>query len=266
MTNLIKKNKKLWNELTLVHKEESDLYSIAKFKSGENSLKKIELKELGDISGKSILHLQCHFGLDTLSMARMGAMVWGVDFSEESIRLAKKLSDDLKINANFICSDVYKASKVIDKKFDIIFTSYGVLIWLPDLDKWAKMIYDLLKSGGFFYIVEGHPFSMILKSKGSKVYVDKSYFNPKTNKGEKERDYANKKRVLKNKAYTWSHGLGEVITALTSAGLKIDYLHEFPFATERYYPKMKLKGGVWWLENRNKIPLTFSLKATRQDG
>ena len=143
-------NKKLWNQRTIVHKD-SSFYNLAGFKAGENVLTPIELNELGDVKGKKMLHLQCHFGMDSLNWARLGADVTGVDLSDEAIKEAKQLNDELAMNAKFICCNVYDLKEHLDEKFDIVFTSYGTIGWLPDLDKWAGLIAHYLKPGGTFY-------------------------------------------------------------------------------------------------------------------
>ena len=150
-----KANQELWNQRTRIHKD-SDFYNLSSFKKGENALTSIELAELGDVIGKTILHLQCHFGMDSLSWSRMGAEVTGVDLSDEAIKEANKLNDELGLNATFICSNVYDLKEHLDKKFDIVFTSYGTIGWLPDLDKWAAIISHFLKEGGIFYIADFH--------------------------------------------------------------------------------------------------------------
>ena len=126
MDEYLKKNRELWNEITPIHAR-SAFYDVEGFKKGRSTLDSIELEELGDVSGKSLLHLQCHFGLDTLSWARRGAKVTGVDFSDEAITQARSLSEETSIKANFICSNIYDLPDVIEDQFDIIFTSYGIL-------------------------------------------------------------------------------------------------------------------------------------------
>jgi len=142
-------NKNLWNQRTDVHKD-SSFYNLAGFKNGETVLTPIELKELKDVNGKTMLHLQCHFGMDSLDWARRGADVTGVDLSDTAISEAKKLNDELKLNAKFVCSNVYDLKDQLDEKFDIVFTSYGTIGWLPDLDKWADIVSHYLKPGRLF--------------------------------------------------------------------------------------------------------------------
>ena len=142
-------NKNLWNQRTAVHKD-SAFYDLAGFKAGANVLSPIELKEMGDVKDKSLLHLQCHFGMDTMSFSRMGAKCTGVDLSDDAIKLAKEINDELKLDAKFVCCNVYETAEFVKEKFDIVFTSYGTVGWLPDLDPWAKVISERLKPRGFF--------------------------------------------------------------------------------------------------------------------
>ena len=151
-----KTNKATWNEKVKVHSK-SDMYDLESFKNGKSSLMDYELHALGDVKGKSLLHLQCHFGQDTLSWSRMGATCVGVDISNEGIKLAQKLNKELKLDAKFICCNVLDTSNHIKEKFDIVYTSYGVIGWLPNLKPWGQMIFERLKNGGTFFIAEFHP-------------------------------------------------------------------------------------------------------------
>jgi SAM-dependent methyltransferase len=149
-------NRQTWNKKVAIHAA-SDFYDLESFKKGRSSLTPFEVKALGDVKGKDILHLQCHFGQDTLSFQRMGARCTGVDISDEGVKLARDLNNELKLDAKFVCCNVLDASQFISEKFDIVFTSYGTIAWLPDLKPWAKIISERLKPGGVFYIVEFHP-------------------------------------------------------------------------------------------------------------
>ena len=151
-----KTNKATWNDKVKVHAK-SDMYAMDDFKKGKSSLMKYEIEALGNIEGKSLLHLQCHFGQDTLSWSRLGAKSVGVDLSDEGIKLAQELNNELSLDATFVCCNVLDTSDYITDTFDVVFTSYGVIGWLPDLKPWAKMIAERLKNGGTFYMVEFHP-------------------------------------------------------------------------------------------------------------
>lgn len=151
-----KVNKDTWDKKVAIHAK-SDFYNVEAFKNGKTSLNKYELEELGSVKGKSLLHLQCHFGQDTLSWSRLGAKCTGIDISKEGIKEAIKLNNQLGLDATFIESNLYDVPKKVSGKFDIVFTSYGVIGWLPDLKTWGKIIADKLKKGGVFYIIEFHP-------------------------------------------------------------------------------------------------------------
>lgn len=155
-TNYIEKNRQSWNQRTELHVT-SAFYDVPGFINGASSLKDIELQLLGDVTGKTILHLQCHFGQDTLSLARLGATVTGIDLSDKAIEAARELAQKVQQDATFICCDLYDLPNYLDEQFDIVFTTYGTIGWLPDLDKWAKIVSRYLKPGGQFVFVEFHP-------------------------------------------------------------------------------------------------------------
>lgn len=258
----LKANKKWWNDVVAIHLR-SKLYDLEGFKKGKSSLVSIEKEEVGSVQGKSLLHLMCHFGMDTLSWAREGAIATGVDFSDESIKLAKKLSKEINVPSTFICSDLYKLPEVLDKKFDIIFTSYGVLCWLPNIKKWAKIINHFLKIGGIFYIAELHPFTNILSFDFKISY---KYFERGPDIDDSFGTYADWNADIKSPTYLWSYTIGDVINALIGEGLKIEYVHEFPFTVYDQFPglmKQNEKGQYVFKNKKIQIPLLFSLKATK---
>jgi len=265
MDDYLRKNRELWNEITLIHAR-SAFYDVEGFKKGRCTLDSIELGEVGDITGKSLLHLQCHFGLDSLSWARRGARVTGVDFSDEAITQARSLSKELGIEADFIYSDIYDLRNTLDGKFDVVYTSAGVLCWLPDLKKWAELISHFLTPGGFFYILESHPFSHVFDDSKNltELKVRHSYFHsPEPVKWEPDGDYADPDAVVKNPSYEWTHSMGDIINSLISSGLKIEFLHEFPVLFFKWFPFMEKDDAGWWHLEGDRLPLTFSIKATR---
>ena len=156
MQEFMEANLRHWDGLIPVH-ERSRFYDVEGFRGGASTLHSIELEELGDVSDKSLLHLQCHFGLDTLSWAIQGARVTGADYSKEAITLARSLASDQRIDARFVVSNIYDLPNVLDERYDIVFTSYGVLMWLPELGPWAEVVSRFLKADGTFYMVEFHP-------------------------------------------------------------------------------------------------------------
>lgn len=268
MDEYLKKNFDMWNDWAPLHAE-SEFYDVEGFKKGRNTLDAIELEEVGDVTGKSLLHLQCHFGLDTLSWARLGGRVTGIDFSNKAIDIARSLSKELGIEADFICSGVYDLRNNLDGKFDIVYTSAGVLCWLPDLKQWAEIISHFLKPGGFFYILESHPFSHVFDDSENitELKVEHSYFHsPEPTKWEIEGSYAGVQTDRQYISYEWTHSMGEIINSLISSGLRIEFLHEFPVLFFKWFPFMEEDDEEgWWRLPGDKLPLTFSIKATKAE-
>jgi SAM-dependent methyltransferase len=267
--NYRRANKNLWNEWTAIHAQ-SDYYDLQGFRDGKCTLKPIELEELGSVAGKSLLHLQCHFGLDTLSWARLGARVTGADFSEKAIALARSLSSELNISADFICADIYDLQHILNERFEIVFTSYGVLTWLPDLSRWGQIISHFLKPGGIFYIVEFHPFFYVFDDANdvTKLRIGYSYFeSSKPLEIQVEGTYADRMaKVSQAVCYEWLHSLGEIVDALASAGLRIEFMHEFPYSVDPIIPSLMEKGADGWWRLKDpafSLPLMFSLKAIK---
>lgn len=255
-------NKKWWNDVTPIHAR-SKLYNLPGFKNGQSSLQATEIKEVGDVRGKTLLHLLCHFGMDTLSWARKGAIATGVDSSDYSIKLARKLSKEVGVPAKFICSDTYELPKVLDKKFDIIFASYGVLLWLSNINKFAKIINHFLAEGGMFYLVELHPFTNILSCDFKIAY---KYFSRGPHLDDSEGTYTDWGENINGKTYLWNYTVSDLINALIQKGLKIEFMHEFPFTMYDQFPGFMEQNekGQYVLKNKKiQIPLLFSLKATK---
>jgi SAM-dependent methyltransferase len=261
-------NRARWEELVPIHVQ-SNFYNLDDFRQGAEVLWPIELEEVGDVAGKSMLHLQCHFGMGTIAWARRGASATGVDFSIEAIEQARKLSSETGVNANFICANVYELETAINQTFDIVFCSYGVLCWLYDLMAWAKQLSYALSKGGFFYLVDEHPIANCLQGRSSidSLRVARSYFSS-TQPAEEVviGTYADRKAsVSNNKAYLWNHNLGDIVNALIENGLSIEFVHEFPFSVYERYEGMVSSGwGQWRLpDDDGRIPYLFSIKARK---
>ncbi|MHA2173221.1 MAG: class I SAM-dependent methyltransferase [Candidatus Hodarchaeales archaeon] len=269
MKKFIDANKKRWDELAEAHYKGKG-YNVKEFIKGGISISDIELHEVGDVKGKRLLHLQCHFGKDTLSWARLGATVTGVDFSGRAIELAQQLSNETDLKATFIQSEISKLeqSTLVPASFDIVFTSHGAIYWLPDLQKWAELIYRYLKPGGFFYIADSHPTgNMFDDEHKSDLVIRYPYFHSeKPLDLDVEGSYAEVNVEIKNKKeYGWVHNMGYIINSLIKAGLQIEFLHEYPFVSWQMFPFLVEKEGNWWHlpEKYEKIPLTFTLKAIK---
>lgn len=262
-------NLNLWNEWAVIH-EKSASYDVEGFKAGKTSLHSLELEEVGEVADKSLLHLQCHFGKDTLSWARLGATVTGVDFSDKAIDIARRLSDELRIPAAFILSDLYGLPDVLSGQFDIVFTSYGVLSWLPDIRRWAQIVAHFLKPAGLFYIVEFHPFAYVFDdgAETPDLKLRYPYFSrPGALEFDDSSSYADREApVSQHIHYEWDHRLGEIVTALIEAGLRIEFLHEFPYSVYLQLPFMQqCEDGYYRLSKGDgTIPLMFSIKAVKE--
>ncbi len=260
---LLAENRQLWDAWTQVHAG-SRFYDVDGFRAGASSLNPIELAEVGDVAGKTLLHLQCHFGLDTLSWARLGARATGVDFSAEAIELARRLAEELALPARFLCSDVYELPQCLDERFDIVFTSYGVVEWLPDLATWARLVASYLRPGGVFHLVELHPILGTLGEDGT-TPVHPYFSSPEPIRTVESGTYADPDAAVEGVSYAWAYSLGEIVTAVVAAGLELEFLHEFPDSPYDCYPfTEEVEPGRAVIPGREgKIPLVFSLKATK---
>lgn len=261
--NYIEINRKAWNNRTDTHLN-SEFYNQKGFLNGNTSLNEIELNLLGNIKGKSILHLQCHFGQDTISLERLGATVTGIDLSDKAIDSAKQIAKEIHSNANFICCDIYDLPNHLEKTFDMVFTSYGTIGWLPDLNKWAGIVSKFLKPKGQFIFVEFHPVVWMFDYNFEKIGY--RYFNSgpivETNNG----TYADKTADLTISDISWNHGIGEVLNSLIQNGLEITSFDEFDYSpyncfnkTVEFEPK---KFRIAHLDN--KIPMVYSITAVKK--
>lgn len=272
-------NRQMWDDWAETHLKGNEMYPVQQFLAGETGWESNLPDDIGSVKGKSILHLQCHFGMDSLMWARRGATVTGVDFSETAIHGAKAINKQLNLDAEFIQSNIYDLPKVLDATFDIVLTYYGVLPWLPDLVRWAEICAHSLKPGGFFYVADSHPFLDMIEG-GDPAHPDPflgySYF-----RGDKPLEhqsgtttYADPDAKLVNRVnYQWKHRMGDIITAFTQSGLSVEYVHEYPytFCDLFDWPEGGIKGrmeqdenGWWWMVGKKEfIPLMFSLKARK---
>ena len=257
-----KTNKATWNKKAIVHTQ-TDMYNMEAFKAGQTSLMPYELKAMGNVDGKSLLHLQCHFGQDTLSWARLGAASVGVDISDEAIKIAQALNDELQLNAKFICCNVLDTSKYVSQQFDIVFTSYGVIGWLPNLKPWAKMIAERLKPGGVFYMAEFHPIVWMFDYLQNPPKLRYGYMQDEVIYEEYQGTYADENSKMISKEYGWNHGLSEVINALIEAGLTIDYLNEYDESPYNVMPDLSKTESGMYVTNDKLYPLIFEVKATK---
>ena len=254
----LKINKEAWNKRTPIHLN-SNFYNNNLFKREPNSLKPIEIEVLGSVKGKSLLHLQCHFGQDSISLAKMGAHVTGVDFSNVAITEAKNLATELNASVQFIESDVLNLS--LGKEFDVIFSSYGVLGWLPNLNQWGKKIAQHLKKDGVFLLTEFHPFLELIKNNGYDYF-----YNSKPDVEVENGSYTDGGDNLTTKTCWWNHSLTEIFEALENNGLKLKLFKEYDYSPFCLEGMVKFTDGKYVLKNRKNLstPYVFNLKAVKK--
>ncbi len=255
-------NTTFWNARAAVHPQ-TEFYNLSAFMQGWSSLQPIELELLGDVKGKSILHLQCHFGQDSLSLARMGATVTGVDISDEAIRTAAQLNETLALDATFVCCDVYDTPTHVTQQFDIVYTSYGVLGWLPDMQQWASVVQKMLKPGGKLVLVEFHPVVWIFDNDFTKV--EYPYFKRDAIIETETGTYADEEANINLQSVSWNHGLAEVIGALLHNGLQLSEFLEYDYAPYNCFSNtVEIQPGRYRIAPmEDKIPMTYAVVATK---
>ena len=274
MDEALRSNRELWDAWTKIHVA-SAFYDVPSFRTGERGIRlaDYERDEVGSVEGRTLLHLQCHFGLDTLSWARLGATATGIDFSDEAIAAARGLAGELGIPATFIRSDLYRLPEVLDEQFDIVYTSGGVLGWLPDIATWGRVAAQYVRPGGFLYVTEIHPVAQVFENEGVEpgelrlAYPYWSHAEPL--RFEVKGSYADREAATEGLVeYGWDHSLGEILTSLADAGLRLEFLHEFDFV--RWPVEFLVEGedGRWRLPagSKGSLPLFFSLKVTKPGG
>lgn len=262
-TDYLEINKQSWNNKTKIHYQ-SDFYDVGSFLKGKTSLNEIELELLGNIKGLRILHLQCHFGQDSISLARIGAKVTGVDLSDKAIGTAQNLAEKTNADCQFICSDNYNLPNVFNEQFDIVFTSYGTIGWLPDINKWADVVARFLKPGGKFVFAEFHPVVWMFDDNFEKIQY--RYFNADPIVETENGTYADRDAGLTLQTVTWNHGLGEVVNALIGAGLHINSLNEYDYSPYNCFNNtIEIAPHKFRIGHlNNKIPMVYAVTATKK--
>ena len=256
-------NKNSWNNKIEAHYQ-SEFYANESFISGRNSLNEIELNLLGDLQGKKVLHLQCHFGQDTISLTRLGAKAVGVDLSDEAIEKAQELADITKSDATFICCDIYDLPKYLDEKFDIVFTSYGTIGWLPDMDKWAKVVASFLKPNGVILLVEFHPYVWMWDDNFEEIKYN--YFNKEVIVETLDGTYAEKNAPITQQYVMWNHSLSEVMQSLIRQKLQIESFTEYDYSPYNCFNKTKeIAPNKFRIEGfEDKIPMVYAIKGIKK--
>lgn len=270
-TECVTRNRETWDRWTDLNYE-SDFYDVAGFIAGRSSLDPIELAGVGDVTGKRLLHLQCHFGMDTISWARLGASVTGVDFSERAIERARELADATGTDAEFVCSDVADARAHLDGEFDIVFVSYGAISWLPDLAPWAATIASVLAPGGRLFVADHHPALWVYDDTdaGAEAGPDDlrlkyPYFGREPICDEQTGNYADQTSDVTTVSYSWQHTFEDILGSLLDAGLRITALKEYDRIAWAWFPWMvRDEHGLWRMpDGAGDIPLMFSVSAVK---
>lgn len=259
-------NRALWDEIAPVHLKAYK--EVTLLREGLEILDDIELREVGPVDGKSLLHLQCHIGSDSLAWVRHGAKVTGVDFSEQSIACANQLSEELDLPATFIHSNIYDVRSIHEGHHDIVYTSKGVLCWLKDLQEWGRIIAHYLKPGGIFYLMESHPVIMALEEETSgELSFTYPYFHKDapTTWAAGDPDYADANYVPKNASAEWEWPVGDIINALINAGLQLEFVNEYEKLFFRLFPSMTTEDNRWFRLPRyaKKLPLLLTMRARK---
>lgn len=262
-------NQKGWDLRTHAHLH-TPFYDLAGFKAGKCMLNTPELAGVGDVQGKSLLHLQCHFGLDTLSWARRGAQVTGLDFSLAAIEAARSIAQEVGLHeALFVQSNVYDAINhaALDARFptgaDVVFTSYGTIGWLPDLTRWAKVIAHFLKPGGMFFMADFHPVFWMFDDRRERLAY--SYFNTEIIHETMQGTYADRDAAIQIDEYSWNHPIGEILQALLDAGLQLQQFTEHPYSPVPCFTEFEQgEDGFWYHPTWNKrIPVMYTIRAIK---
>lgn len=238
------------------------------FKAGRDALDSVELEGVGDVRGQSLLHLQCHFGLGTLSWARRGARTVGVDFSPKAVREATRLAAELGLDARFVRCEVGETlTRLAGETFDVVFTSYGAISWLPDLRPWARVIAGALKPGGRFFAADHHPTLWMFDEAPSDqgVHYRYSYFDRGALRCEEKGSYACPDADVGGVSYSWQHTFEDIVGSLLEASLRITQLREYPYLSFEWFPLMQRgEDGFWRMPPGSPdLPLMFSVTAVK---
>jgi len=277
----LENNRLWWDGVVPIH-EASRGYDRAGFLRGEKPLCPVEREELGPrVAGRRLLHLQCHFGIDTLNWARLGAEVTGLDFSLPAIEAARRLSAESGVPGRFVHADLYDAADVLREQFDVVYTGIGALNWLPDIRGWARVASACVAPGGLLYLYEGHPVLWSIDSDrdDGRLELTVPYFErPEPTAWDNDTTYVDGPKLAHRRNYEWNHGLGEIVTAVVAAGLRVEFVHEHREVPWRALPWMEPVGPgavgadgayqsnrMWRLPEaqRDLLPLMYSLLATK---
>jgi len=263
-------NRLNWDDRTAVHlRNRTGFYPVDRVRAGDDPFGEPEDSELGDVVGKRLIHLQCHFGLDSIRLGRRGAIVTGLDFSTAAIAAACALAVELAVPARFVEGNVYDAPALLNAQYEIAFVTWGSIIWLPDIRLWARIVAELLAPGGWLYLAEGHPSTLSLDEVEGRLVALQSWRTPPSAPFfyDEATTYTGDPTPLAHtRSYEWSHPLSDIIGGLLEAGLHLDFLHEHERLPWRNFPMMEEaeNWGYRLPDGQPPLPLSFSLRASKQ--
>lgn len=263
-------NRAMWDGRVAAHRRDATgFYRVDAFLAGEDVLYPIEAAEIGDVRGLRIAHLQCHFGIDSICLARRGADVTGLDFSAPAIAEARALAGRTGVGARFVEGNVYDARQRLEGAFDVVYTTWGTIIWLPDVAGWARVVASLLKPGGFLYFADAHPAMLCLEMVEGRIVPGADWRTPvdRPLMETSDRTYTGDRIALSTNC-EWIHPLGDIVTALLDAGLRLDRLTEHTRLPWPHFPDMREDGDRMFRlpEDQVQLPLAVSIKATKPEG
>jgi SAM-dependent methyltransferase len=263
-------NRLNWDERTAIHlRNRTGFYPIDRVRAGDDAFGEPEDAELGDLARKRLVHLQCHFGLDTIRLARRGAFATGLDFSASAISAARSLAAELRVSARFVEGNVYDAPALLEAPYDIAFVTWGAIIWLPDIRRWAQVVASLLAPGGWLYLAEGHPSTLSLEEVDGRLVAARSWRTAATAPFEYDDATTftgDPTPLAHTRSYEWCHPLSDIIGGLLEAGLHLDFLHEHERLPWRYFPMM-VEAEDWGYrlpDGHPPLPLSFSLRVSKR--
>ncbi len=269
MDEFFSANRANWDERVGIHlRDTTGLYRHDALKNGEDVLGPIESAEIGDVTNKRLLHLQCHFGSNTISLARRGARATGLDFSPKAIAAARGLARELSVDVEFVEGNVYDAPALAGTDYEVVYTTWGTIGWLPSISQWARAVAGCLAPGGFLYMADGHPTLHMIDERDGRLDLLWDWRTPENAPivEMNELSYAGDGTRIENlRTYGWNHPLSDIIGALAEAGLRLEFLHEHETIPWRAFPSMVPAGDRMFAQadGQTKLPLAFSLKAVK---
>ncbi|MEY9925514.1 SAM-dependent methyltransferase [Catenulispora sp. GP43] len=263
--NWLEYNRANWDERVPIHVD-GRFYDLDSFVAGRETLEDFELAEVGDVRGKHLLHLQSHIGTETLGWARHGAVVTGLDFSAPATAAAAALAERIGVtDSRWVTSDVHRAAEALDgEQFDVVYTGKGALCWLPDIERWARVAASMVKPGGFLYVSEFHPFGNTLSDEDGRT-VAYDYFDRSPQVWDEPGTYADlEASTRENVTVEFNHGIGDIVSALIGAGLRLEFLHEYEMTLFPRFRVLEERDGTYRLPaGMPRVPLMFSLRAAK---